>query len=94
MIDKRIYSKEYINDVRDSQKCDPINTKFNAETAFRQAAKVMHLSSCIINCQSVKKEISEESLLMGIYSKLNQTRKVDKKAFNMMAYSIRLFEKQ
>ena len=70
-----------------------INIKFNGETAFRQAAKVMHLSSCILNDQPLDAEIPEADLLTGDYSKLNQTRKMDKNAFDMMAYSVRLFER-
>lgn len=70
-----------------------INIKFNGETAFRQAAKIMHLTSCIINKSSIQDEIPESEPLTGEYSKLNQTRKIDKKSFDMMAYSVRLFER-
>lgn len=66
---------------------------FNGETVFRQAAKVMHLSSCILNGRSLDTEIPNATLLTGDYAKLNQTRKMDKKAFDMMAYSVRLFER-
>ena len=69
-----------------------INVKFNGETAFRQAAKIMYLTSCIMNNHSIEDEIPEADLLIGEFSKLNQTRKIDRKVFNMMAYSIRLFE--
>lgn len=70
-----------------------INIKFNAETAFRQAAKVMHLSSCILNGKFIEEEIPEAELFVDEYSKINQTRKIDKKVFDMAAYSIRLFER-
>lgn len=69
-----------------------INIKFNGETAFRQAAKIMHLTACIMNNRSIGEEIPEADLLTGEYSRLNQTRKIDKKAFDMMAFSVRLFE--
>lgn len=67
-----------------------VNTKFNGETAFRLAAKVMHLSACILTGQSIMEDIPEVALLTGNYSKLNQTRKIDKGVYNMMAFSIRL----
>lgn len=70
-----------------------INIKFNGETAFKQAAKVMHLTSCILNDQSIGNSIPDVDLLTGEYSKLNQTRKIDKNAYNMMAYSVRLFDR-
>ena len=69
-----------------------INTKFNGETVFRQAAKVMYLSACILNDKSITQEVPEAELLTGEYAKLNQTRKIDRKAFDMMAYSLRLME--
>ena len=67
-----------------------INTKFNGETAFRQAAKVMHLSACILSDRSIMQEIPTAELLSGEYAKLNKTRKIDKNVFDMMAYSLNL----
>ena len=69
-----------------------VNTRFNAETAYIPAAKVMYLSACIIKDIHPIDEIPEQDLLKDKYSKLNYLRKLDKKYFNMAAYAVKLLE--
>lgn len=69
-----------------------VNTRFNAETAYIPAAKVMYLSACVIKGLSPINVIPEQELLKGEYSKLNYLRKLDKKHFNMAAYAVRILE--
>lgn len=69
-----------------------INIRFNAETAYIPAAKVMHLSACVIRGIHLNKDIPDQDILIGKYSKLNYIKKLDKKYFNMAAYAVRLIE--
>lgn len=69
-----------------------INSNFNAETARIPAAKIMYLSACIIKGEIIKREIPEQELMVGEYSKLNYLRKIDKSSFNMAAYAVSLLK--
>ncbi len=67
-----------------------INTKWNGETSYVQASKIMLLSACFIKNVSVPKNIENQELLTGEYSKLNYIRKYNQNYFNMAAYAVHL----
>lgn len=69
-----------------------IGTKFNAEIAYKFAAKVMYLIACILKNESSKNKIKEQELLQGKYSKLNYLKKLDKHFYDMAAWSVRIKE--
>ena len=67
-----------------------INTKWNGETSYIQAAKIMLLTASFIKNTKVITDVPEQEPLKGKYAKINYIRKYDSKYFNMAAYSIRL----
>lgn len=69
-----------------------INIRFNAETSYIQAAKVMYLSVCLLNGVQPAKKFDQANLLTGMYSKINNIRKYDIEYFNIVAEAIKLFE--
>lgn len=70
-----------------------INVRFNPETAYIQASRVMYLSACFLADQ-IPVEIKEaEDIINAEYAKnINNIRKVDLKSFNMAAKAIRLLK--
>lgn len=70
-----------------------INVRFNAETAYIQASKVMYLCACFL-ANKYPVEIEEiENLVDADYAKnINNIRKIDLKSFNMAARAIKLFK--
>ena len=71
-----------------------INTRFSAETAYIQAAKVMYLCACFLVDETPKHIVENEELINSKYAKnINNIKKIDAESFNMAAKAIRLFEK-
>lgn len=72
-----------------------INVRFNAETAYVQASRVMYLSACILMDEIPENLIEDEKLITENYAKnINNIKKIDKKSFNMAAKAIRLYNLQ
>ena len=71
-----------------------INVKFNGETAYKQAAKVMLLAASILADKDIETEIPDSGNLAGDYAKINFMKKLDKQSFNIAAYAISLFEER
>ena len=71
-----------------------INVRFNAETAFIQASRVMYLTASFLANESPVDIVEQESLVSGVYAKsINNIRKIDMKSFNMAAKAIKLYKK-
>ena len=71
-----------------------INIRFNAETAYRQASKVMYLTACLVKEIDPEKDIPDASPFTNEYSIINNIRKIDKDAFNRIARAITLINQE
>lgn len=71
-----------------------INVRFNAETAFVQASRVMYLAASFFADELPLAIVEQESLVSDEYAKnINNIRKIDMKSFNMASKAIRLYNK-
>ena len=69
-----------------------INTHFTAETAYRHASKVMYLSACLISGIPPESVIPEAVPFSDQYSIINNIRRIDKSAFNLVARAIMILK--
>lgn len=65
-----------------------INIRFNAETAYIQASKVMYLTACLIKEMMPENDIPDALPFTNEYAIINNIRKIDKKTFNLIARAI------
>lgn len=71
-----------------------INVRFTSETAYVQAAKIMYLSALIITGVDRPKDLPVADNFKNEYSKINYIRRLNRDAFNMAAYAIKLIEEK
>lgn len=87
------YNAWYIDGIR-KLKSFVMNTRFDGETAYKQAAKVMILCSSMLTNLDFKsfnyKDLQYE--LVGDYSKLNFMKKIDIEFYDIARYAIFLYE--
>lgn len=69
-----------------------INVKFNAETAYKQASKVMYLAACLLKEKTIESDIPDAIPFSNEFAIINNIRKIDKDAFNLIARSISLIK--
>lgn len=71
-----------------------MNVRFDGETAYTQAAKVMLLCAGIMTDTDILKEVPTiNEKLEAPYNKINFMQKIDEPAFNMARYAIYLTKK-
>lgn len=90
-IDKSDYENLYLPGIKNIS-AYIINTKWNGETSYIQASKIMLLSACFLVDLPVIKDVPSQEPLKGVYSKLNYIRKYNQKYFDIAAYAVRLLE--